>query len=319
MVSCSDDVRGMADESSARIDRYCRTAYRGLIRANLKSLFQGNPSAAYGGNNIRIPFIFLFKYLRGPMSQYNLPLPVNNLTRTISRKAREREEEKAATGGGDIFFMRSPVDLTGCDGDIVLFEYSEEYPPIMMQCGMATRVINYYRPLHPKDPSLSPAIGYSSEPPDLPYGSLVYVGRNDSPFLGVIRPGGCLQALENNMFRSPIFFHRVPCTDFLMIRNRNGLSIRRLHTAFCVGQEVPLMEVSGPNSKRANNFVRDFLQAYILRLFLRSIDEPKRIKIEEIRKAFPNHSECSVRKRLKVCADFRRTGEFSCFFKSSIL
>ncbi len=36
-----------------------------------------------------------------------------------------------AAGGGDIFFMRTPQDLSGSDGEIVLFEYSEEFPPIM--------------------------------------------------------------------------------------------------------------------------------------------------------------------------------------------
>lgn len=30
--------------------------------------------------------------------------------------------------------------------------------------------------------------------------------------------------------------------------------------------------------------------------------------MEDIRKAFPNHSESSIRKRLKQCADFKRTG-----------
>ena len=29
---------------------------------------------------------------------------------------------------------------------------------------------------------------------------------------------------------------------------------------YSVGQLCPLMEVPGPNSKKANNFVRDFLQ-----------------------------------------------------------
>ncbi|CAH8545195.1 unnamed protein product [Schistosoma rodhaini] len=253
----------------------------------------------------RVP---LKRYLRGLMSQYNIPFPVTNLTRHVHRKMREREDERAATGGGEIFFMRTPSDLSGADGEIVLFEFSEEYPPLLAQVGMATRIINYYRPLVPRDRSLSPSPHAYSEPPELPYGSLVYVGGSDSPFLGVIRPGGCLQTVENSMYRAPIYPHTVASTDFLMIRNRNGISIRRVPNAFTVGQEVPLMEVPGPNSKRANNFVRDFLQVFILRLFLRSTDEPKRIKMEEIRKAFPNHSESSVRKRLKVCADFKRTG-----------
>ena len=33
-----------------------------------------------------------------------------------------------------------------------------------------------------------------------------------------------------------------------------------METIYCVGQECPLYEVPGPNSKRANNFIRDFLQ-----------------------------------------------------------
>lgn len=73
------------------------------------------------------------RYLRGPMSQYNIPFPVTNLTRHVHRKMREREDERAATGGGEIFFMRTPSDLSGADGEIVLFEFSEEYPPLLAQ------------------------------------------------------------------------------------------------------------------------------------------------------------------------------------------
>ncbi|VDD79558.1 unnamed protein product [Mesocestoides corti] len=246
----------------------------------------------------RVP---LKQYTRGVMSHYGSPISVSNLTKNIQKKAKEREEEKMAAGGGDIFFMRTPQDLSGFDGELVLFEYSEEFPPLMNQIGMATRLVNYYRPLLPKDPSLSPDPAGNNSPPDLPYGSLVNVGSTDSPFLGA--------SMENNMFRAPIYPHKTPTTDFVVIRNRNGLWIRRVPNAFTVGQEVPLMEVPGPNSKRANNFARDFLQVYILRLFLKSTDEPKRIKMEEIRSAFPNHSESSVRKRLKICADFKRTGK----------
>lgn len=36
--------------------------------------------------------------------------------------------------------------------------------------------------------------------------------------------------------------------------------IREVNTVYCVGQECPLYEVPGPNSKRAISFVRDFQQ-----------------------------------------------------------
>lgn len=73
------------------------------------------------------------RYAHGATAQYNVPLALVNLTKVIQKKSREREEEKVASGGGDIFFMRSPNDLTGCEGELLFFEYSEEYPPLMMQ------------------------------------------------------------------------------------------------------------------------------------------------------------------------------------------
>lgn len=84
--------------------------------------------------------------------------------------------------------------------------------------------------------------------------------------------------------------------------------MREIDALYVAGQECPLYEVPGPNSKRANNFVRDFLQVFIYRLFWKSKDNPRRIKMDDIKKAFPLHSESSIRKRLKLCADFKRTG-----------
>ena len=55
--------------------------------------------------------------------------------------------------------------------------------------------------------------------------------------------------------------------------------------------------------------VCSIFQVFIYRLFWKSAANPRRIKMEDIRKAFPKHSESSVRKRLKLCADFKRTGE----------
>ncbi|KAH0630763.1 hypothetical protein JD844_003952 [Phrynosoma platyrhinos] len=206
-----------------------------------------------------------------------------------------REQERQASGGGEMFFMRTPQDLTGKDGDLILAEYSEENAPLMMQVGMATKIKNYYK-----------------------------------------------RAFENNLFRAPIYLHKMPETDFLILRTRQGYYIRELVDIFVVGQECPLFEVPGPNSKRANTHIRDFLQVcqggiadghlqvtsvhvilgclhfrlflclpcqvFIYRLFWKSRDRPRRIRMEDIKKAFPSHSESSIRKRLKLCADFKRTG-----------
>ena len=41
--------------------------------------------------------------------------------------------------------MRTPMDLSACDGHLILCEYSEQHPPLVMCTGMATKVKNYYR------------------------------------------------------------------------------------------------------------------------------------------------------------------------------
>ena len=60
-------------------------------------------------------------------------------------RAKQREQERAASGGGEVFFMRRPEDLSALDGHLILAEYSEEYPVLMSQVGMALKVKNYYK------------------------------------------------------------------------------------------------------------------------------------------------------------------------------
>ena len=51
-------------------------------------------------------------------------------------------------------------------------------------------------------------------------------------------------------------------------------------------------------------------------MFADSPENPKKIRMEDIKKAFPQHSETSIRKRLKACAEFNRTGLFDYFLKN---
>lgn len=44
-----------------------------------------------------------------------------------------------------MFYMRRLQDLSGLDSDVVLAEYCEQYPSLLNQIGMATRVKNYYK------------------------------------------------------------------------------------------------------------------------------------------------------------------------------
>ncbi|CRK95113.1 CLUMA_CG008591, isoform A [Clunio marinus] len=225
------------------------------------------------------------------------------LLKHINKKAQQREAERVASGGGDIFFMRQPEDLTGRDGEIILIEYCEEHPPLLSQVGMCSKIKNYYK----RDADKPKA------PTGFRYGDTVPV-PHPSPFLGILNPGQHITVVENIMYRSPIYEHSCSTSDFLVIRTRNNYYIREIDALFTAGQECPLYEVPGPNSKRANNFVRDFLQVFIYRLFWKSRDNPRKIRMDDIKSAFPAHSESSIRKRLKQCADFKRTGMDSNFW-----
>ena len=44
-----------------------------------------------------------------------------------------------------MFYMRRLQDLSGLDSDVILAEYCEQYPPLLNQTGMATRIKNYYK------------------------------------------------------------------------------------------------------------------------------------------------------------------------------
>lgn len=235
------------------------------------------------------------KLSHGPLSAPG-PHAVQPLLKHIKKKAKQREAERLASGGGDVFFMRTAEDLTGRDGELILVEFCEEHPPLVSQVGMCSKIKNYYKRCAGKD----------NGPKPFKYGEVAYA--HTSPFLGILTPGQSQQVIENNMYRAPIYPHNLPQTDFLVIRMRQAYFIREVDSLFAAGQECPLYEVPGPNSKRANNFVRDFLQVFIYRLFWKSRDNPRRIRMDDIKKAFPSHSESSIRKRLKLCADFKRTG-----------
>ena len=70
---------------------------------------------------------------------------VTGLEKHIELTRKEREKERALSGGGEVFFMRTPQDLSSCDGEVLLVEYSEQHPPLLSGTGMATKIKNYYR------------------------------------------------------------------------------------------------------------------------------------------------------------------------------
>ena len=182
--------------------------------------------------------------------------------RYVILKIQEREGERQKSGGGQVFFMRTREDISAKDGRLVLFEYAEEHPLLMSCIGMASRIKNYSKK------------GLNGDPVScdhLKYGDQVY---NTSPyFLGKLQPGQVLQVLDNNMYQSPAHQHTLPTTDFILARTAESFYIRMTSDIFTVGQQFPKILVPGPNSKRANQHTRNFLQVcskisnYVISIF----------------------------------------------------
>jgi transcription initiation factor TFIID subunit 1 len=145
--------------------------------------------------------------------------------------------------------MKHSKDLSARDGRIVLFEFSEEFPPALSDIGMASRIANYTRS-QDRSSDEAPVLAFlnSSENKDqserrnvvsddaLPFedGEEIVLDQTlDLPFLGDIQVGAKMQALHNNIFRAPIFRHLPEKSDFLMIRvhatgiDSSSLSSRR--------------------------------------------------------------------------------------------
>lgn len=208
---------------------------------------------------------------------------------------------------GEAPILKKKSDLSARDGRVVLMEYLEEYPPFVQNVGMASRVVAYWR--RPRDPSQAP-----SAPPKFPDGETVTLEPGDpSPFLGDVTSERPVQAMENKLFKAPIVPHTPAPTDFLLIRNKhsNKVYVREVAATYVVGQLQPGQEVPAPNSRTANIYVRNRLQGFIFRLFKKKSNLQHRLRIADLCSAFPNHSETSIRKRLKECADFQRAGDDS--------
>lgn len=229
-------------------------------------------------------------------------------------KNKEAPSRRNAAG---IISSAKKISLRDRSSDFVLLEYSEEFPLLMSNVGMASLLFNYYRKQHPKDVS-----NFS----EFPYGVLKVLEPNEaSPFwiFGDVRPGQFLTAIQNNLLRAPLFDHETPSTDFLLLKyNIKGKTSNKWYLkplpqqVSLVGQIFPTTEVFGPHSRKFNLYCKARVQSFAYRLFKKDAkanaqddaDYLPKLKISRIMAAFPQFSEGSLRKWLKDYADSVRTG-----------
>ncbi|KAJ3022698.1 hypothetical protein HKX48_005468 [Thoreauomyces humboldtii] len=229
--------------------------------------------------------------------------------------SRVRQLKKRKPKGSDTTnLMRSTRDITLKDSTrFVLLEYSEEYPPIMMNTGMGSLAYNYYRKVGAKDMNV----------PDLDIGAPFILEEVDAtPFLGFgnVEPGQSIQAITNNMYRAPIFRQSAPQTDFLVIRHtlkgESKYYIRNIPYLFTVGQTFPLQEVPRPQSRKITNTVKGRLKVATFRHMRK--DPHRRLRYDAIVKQFSHFTETQLRQRLKEFAQFAVKGENTGWWKLKV-
>ncbi|KAF2470440.1 uncharacterized protein BDR25DRAFT_34825 [Lindgomyces ingoldianus] len=166
-------------------------------------------------------------------------------------------------------------DLNVGDGsDLLLAEYSEEYPTTLSNFGMGVKIVNYYRRKDNEDASR----------PKLDLGeTAVLLPQDKSPFsvFGDVEAGQTVPALQNAMYRAPIFQHDPKSTDFLVSRSHTGTEgskyyIRNLQNLVTVGQEFPSVEVPGTHARKVTEASKKRLKMLSFRIYRKNAEKNAR-------------------------------------------
>lgn len=224
-------------------------------------------------------------------------------------KVRKKKKDKGKTQT-EIF--RKTSDLTAVDtSPLIALEYSEEYPSILSNFGMGSKLINYYRK-EKEDDNLRPKA---------PLGETHVLGVEDrSPFwnFGHVAKGDFVPTLYNNMVRAPVFKQEPKGTDFLLIRslgcgNHQRHYLRAIDHLFAVGNVFPAVEVPAPHSRKVTNTSKNRLKMIVYRTMNKNGNA--RLSVKDISLHFPDQNDMQNRQRLKEFMEYQRKGDDQGFWK----
>ncbi|KAF8846178.1 TAF1 transcription initiation factor TFIID subunit TAF1 [Paxillus ammoniavirescens] len=272
---------------------------------------------AYPAQKLQLPFYKtrLSKQEARSFHRPALQFPTNIEIRfskvRTAKKKKDKAGRKIGKGGNIGEGLHRTSDLTLKDtSNFVLWEYSEEHPPILPNFGMGSILVNYYRKKDEKDdymPRLDLGVPFVLEPQD------------ESPFMkfGYVYPGQTFPALYNNLVRAPLFRHKPYPTDFLAVRSTTKgdtkYYLREIKNLFVIGQTYPVTEVPGPHSRKITNTIKYRLQIIAFKLLRKSGEE--RLKISRLMKYFPDQNELQMRQRLKEFMEYHRRGPHQGFWR----
>lgn len=225
-----------------------------------------------------------------------------NESATFSRSRIVKKKHLKGRDPRSIFACAKDLSL-GDNSNLLLLEYSEEYPTMMSNFGMGSRLVNYYRRKDMDDTSR----------PKLDIGeTTVLLPQDKSPFsiFGHIDPGETTPSLHNAMYRAPIFKQQPKETDFLVVRSRTGEDgstyyMRNIENLHVVGQEFPSVDVPGPHSRKVTTASKNRLKMVSFRL-LRNPANKNKLAVERITKHFPGSTDLQNRQKMKEFLQFSK-------------
>ena len=212
----------------------------------------------------------------------------------FSRQRNIKRKHIKQKASHEVFHSTQELSM-GDNANMLLLEYSEEHPYMLSNFGMGSRLVNHYRRKDLQDHAR----------PKLDIGETdILLPQDKSPFkdFGFVKPGEVVPTLYNEMYQAPVFRHKARSTDFVVIRSSTGMKgshyyLRNIENLYVVGQELPLVEVPGPGSRKITTAAKSRMQMIAFRKLRK--DRDQRITTSEVTEHFPGTEDVQTKTKLK--------------------
>lgn len=254
-----------------------KTNHKNKVRATLSNL-----SVEHSLPALKLTFPFYRTKVNGkPWEHHRKKFEIEKVVRNVigvRKPSKVRRKDTKGKSNQEVF--RTTKDLSLNDNSsAVLFEYCEEFPIMMSNFGMGSRVINYYRRKDLNDEDKTPKLDIGETHLLLP--------EDRSPFsiFGTVDPGETVPTLHNEMYRAPIFKHEPRRNDFLLGYTTNATEgpkfyLRNIDHVYTVGQTFPSLEVPGPHARKVTNTTKNRMQMIAYRMMKKK--ETQDVSLNEI-------------------------------------
>ncbi|KAI1502972.1 hypothetical protein F5X99DRAFT_377182 [Biscogniauxia marginata] len=251
--------------------------HKSKVRATLSSL-----SVEHSLPALKLTYPFYRTKVEGqPWEYHRKKFEVDKVVKHgigLRKPSKVKRKDTKGKSAQEVFKTTKDLSLND-NSTVVLFEYCEQFPTVMSNFGMGSRVINYYRRKDKSDDEKIPKLEIGETHPLLP--------EDRSPFsiFGTVDPGETVPTLHNEMYRAPIFKHEPRPNDFLLGYTTNATEgpkwfVRNIDHVYTVGQVFPSMEVPGPHARKVTNTTKNRLKMIAYRIMKKR--ESQDVSLQEI-------------------------------------